>query len=152
MKKLLVVKQQCPVDPHARTADSVELIQIKNIPAIVPTVLPVSLFESSTDRSKHIFKQNSSNYTEKAIFVNYSRSQVKLCFIQSSVSNRVFPIVGFPATLILLILRSSRDTFNSSRDWSSIFSGISILNFSTTKSPHIKNSNYDQRDDPDNIL
>ena len=85
--------------------------------------------------------------------MKYSQSQVKLFFIQSSVSNRVFPIVGFPVTLILLILRSSRDTFNSSRDWSSIFgSGISILNFSTTKSPHIKNSNYDQRDDPDNIL
>ena len=125
MKKLLVVKQQCPDDPHARTADSVELIQIKNIPAIVPTVLPVSC----------------------------TTVKVKLFFIQSSVSNRVFPIVGFPVTLILLILRSSRDTFNSSRDWSSIFgSGISILNFSTTKSPHIKNSNYDQRDDSDNIL
>jgi len=41
VKKLLVVKQQCPDDPHARTADNVELIQIKNIPAIVPTVLPV---------------------------------------------------------------------------------------------------------------
>lgn len=123
MKKLLVVKQQCPDDPHARTAENVELIQIKNIPAIVPTVLPVSF-----------------------------NSQSQTVFL-SSVSNRVFPIVGFPVTLILLILRSSRDTFNSSRDWSSIFSsGISILNFSTTKSPHIKNSNYDQRDDPDNIL
>ena len=47
MKKLLVVKQQCPDDPHARTADNVELIQIKNIPAIVPTVLPVSFNSQS---------------------------------------------------------------------------------------------------------
>ena len=47
MKKLLVVKQQCPDDPHARTADNVELIQIKNIPAFVPTVLPVSFNSQS---------------------------------------------------------------------------------------------------------
>jgi len=41
VKKLLVVKKQSPDDPHARTADNVELIQIKNTPANVPTVLPV---------------------------------------------------------------------------------------------------------------
>ena len=87
------------------------------------------------------------------LHINYNQSQVKLLFlIKSSVSNRVFPIVGFPVTLILLILRSSRDTFNWSRQEFHFSVGISILNFSTTKSPHIKNSNYDQRDDPDNIL
>ena len=106
-------------------------------------------------------RRTMSNSSKSRIFLRLYRQfyrwvlTVKIksnCFL-SSVSNRVFPIVGFPVTLILLILRSSRDTFNSSRDWSSIFSsGISILNFLTTKSPHIKNSNYDQRDDPDNIL
>ena len=48
-------------------------------------------------------------------FVHLSCNTVNFksnCFlIKSSVSNRVFPIVGFPVTLILLILRSSRDTF-----------------------------------------